>query len=34
MPTRKDFEKIQKTTGLNLELLEKVYNLTRILNEI
>jgi len=34
MLTRKDFEKIQKTTGLNLELLEKVYNLTRILNEI
>jgi predicted nucleotidyltransferase component of viral defense system len=34
MLTRKDFEKLQKTTGLNLELLEKAYHLTRILNEI
>ena len=34
MPTRKEFEKIQKTTDLNLELLEKVYHLTKILNEI
>ena len=34
MLTRKEFEKIQKTTGLNLELLGKVYHLTRMLNEI
>ncbi len=34
MPTRKEFEKIQQTTDLNLELLEKVYHLTKILNEI
>lgn len=34
MLTRKDFEKIQKTTGFNLELLEKVYHLTRVLNEM
>lgn len=34
MLTRKEFEKIQKTTGLNPELLEKVYHITRILNEI
>jgi len=34
MLTRKEFEKIQKTTGLNLELLEKIYHLTKILNEI
>jgi len=34
MLTRKEFEKIQKTTGFNPELLEKVYHLTRILNEI
>ena len=34
MLIRKDFEKIQKTTGFNLELLEKTYHLTRILNEI
>ncbi len=34
MLTRKEFEKIQKTTGLNPELLEKLYHLTRILNEI
>ena len=34
MLTRKELEKIQKTTGLNLELLEKVYHLTRMLNEI
>ena len=34
MLIRKDFEKIQRTTGFNLELLEKTYHLTRILNEI
>jgi len=34
MLTRKDFEQIQKNTGFNLELLEKVYHLTKILNEI
>jgi len=34
MLIRKDFEKIQKITGFNLELLEKTYHLTRILNEI
>jgi hypothetical protein len=34
MLTRKEFEKIQRTTGLNLELLEKIYHLTRILNKI
>lgn len=34
MLIRKDFEQIQKNTGFNLELLEKVYHLTKILNEI
>lgn len=34
MLTRKKFEQLQKTTGFNLDLLEKVYHLTRILNEL
>ncbi len=34
MLTRKEFEIIQKTTGFNIELLEKAYHLTRVLNEI
>ena len=34
MLTRKQFEKLQKTTGFNLDLLEKVYHLTRTLNKI
>ena len=34
MLTRRDFEKIQKTTGFNFELLEKAYHLTRVLNEM
>lgn len=34
MLIRKDFEKIQRKTGYNLDLLEKVYHLTQILNEI
>ncbi len=34
MLTKKEFEVIQKTTGLNPELLEKLYHLTRILYEI
>lgn len=34
MLTRKEFEIIQKNTGFNIELLEKVYHLTRVLNEI
>jgi predicted nucleotidyltransferase component of viral defense system len=34
MLRRSDFEKIQRETGFNLDLLEKVYHLTRILNEI
>jgi hypothetical protein len=34
MLTRKEFEKIRKITGLNLELLEKVYHLTRMLDEM
>ncbi len=29
MLIRKEFEQIQKTTGFNLELLEKAYHLTR-----
>jgi len=34
MLTRKGFEQLQKTTGFNLDLLEKVYHLTRTLNII
>ena len=34
MLTRKQFEQLQKTTGFNLDFLEKVYHLTRILNEL
>lgn len=34
MLTKKQFEQIQKTTGFNLDLLEKVYHLTRTLNKI
>ena len=34
MLRRSDFEKIQRETGFNLDLLEKVYHLTRVLNEI
>ncbi len=34
MLIRKDFEKIQRKTGYNLDLLEKVYHLTQALNEI
>ena len=34
MPTRKEFEIIQKTTGFNIDLLEKVYHLTVVLNEM
>ena len=34
MLIRKEFEQIQKTTGFNLELLEKAYHLTRVLNEM
>ena len=34
MLTRKKFEQLQKTTGFNLDLLEKVYHLTRTLNKI
>jgi len=34
MLTRKNFEQLQKTTGFNLDLLEKVYHLTKTLNEI
>jgi predicted nucleotidyltransferase component of viral defense system len=34
MLTRTKFEQLQKTTGFNLDLLEKVYNLTRTLNKI
>jgi len=33
MLTKKQFEQIQKTTGFNLDLLEKVYHLTRTLNK-
>ena len=32
MLTRKKFEQLQKTTGFNLDLLEKAYHLTRTLN--
>ena len=34
MLRRTDFEKIQRRTGFNLDLLEKAYNLTRVLQEI
>ena len=34
MLSRKDFEKIQKKTGFNLDLLEKTYHLTRTLYEL
>ena len=34
MLTRTKFEQLQKTTGFNLDLLEKVYHLTRTLNKI
>ena len=34
MLTRKKFEQLQKTTGFNLDLLEKAYHLTRTLNII
>jgi hypothetical protein len=34
MLTKKQFEQIQKTTGFNLDILEKVYHLTRTLNKI
>jgi len=34
MLTRKKFEQLQKTIGFNLDLLEKVYHLTRTLNKI
>ena len=34
MLSRRDFEKIQRETGFNLDLLEKVYHLTRILYAI
>ena len=34
MLRRTDFEKIQRETGFNLDLLEKAYNLTRVLQEI
>lgn len=34
MLSRSNFEKIQRETGFNLDLLEKVYHLTRVLNEI
>lgn len=34
MLNRKEFEKIQKKTGFNLDLLEKTYHLTRTLNEL
>jgi hypothetical protein len=34
MLTRKQFEKLQKISGFNLDLLEKVYHLTRTLNKI
>lgn len=34
MLRRTDFEKIQKKTGFNLDLLEKAYNLTHVLHEI
>ena len=34
MLTRKKFEQLQKTTGFNLDLLEKAYHLTRTLNKI
>jgi predicted nucleotidyltransferase component of viral defense system len=34
MLTRTKFEQLQKTTGFNLDLLEKSYHLTRTLNEI
>ncbi|MCK5560808.1 MAG: nucleotidyl transferase AbiEii/AbiGii toxin family protein [Thermoplasmata archaeon] len=34
MLRRTDFEKLQRTTGFNLDLLEKAYNLTRVLQAI
>jgi predicted nucleotidyltransferase component of viral defense system len=34
MLRRIDFERIQRNTGFNLDLLEKSYNLTRVLQEI
>jgi len=34
MLIRKEFEQIQKTTGFSLELLEKAYHITRVLNEM
>jgi len=34
MLSRRDFEKIQQKTGFNLDLLEKTYHLTRVLNEM
>jgi predicted nucleotidyltransferase component of viral defense system len=34
MLNRRDFEKIQQKTGFNLDLVEKTYHLTRVLNEM
>jgi hypothetical protein len=34
MLTRKDLEKIQRDTGFNIDILEKTYHLTRILQQI
>jgi predicted nucleotidyltransferase component of viral defense system len=34
MLNRRDFEQIQQKTGFNLDLLEKTYHLTRVLNEM